>query len=285
LESNVLYITSPVTIVGDLHGHFFDLLEMFRVTAPPPDAKYLFLGNFVNRGEFSVETISLLACLKLRYRDRIHLLRGNHEERSMTQMYGFYEECLKKYGTPEVWKSFTDLFDYFTISAVIDQKIFCVHGGVTDKIKNLDQIRVCERFRKSSTASPLINGLLWSDPITDPTFAESPVTPTSPRGMGSYFNKSTVANFLTTNGLTEMVRGHQLVMEGHDTIFDGKVSTLWSAPNYCGVVGNLASVLEIYDNSYAKMFNVFEAAPLSERTNSHFSPYLCVEMDSFFADV
>jgi len=108
---------------------FYDLLEIFRIGGPVPETNYLFLGDYVDRGYFSIETISLLTCLKLRYPDRVHLVRGNHESRGVTQSYGFYTECLRKYHSAKVWKIFTDMFDFLTLSVVIDNQIFCVHGG------------------------------------------------------------------------------------------------------------------------------------------------------------
>lgn len=128
-ESNVVHVQAPVTVVGDIHGQFFDLIEIFKIGGYCPDTNYLFLGDYVDRGMFSVETISLLVCLKLRYPHRVHLIRGNHESRGVTQSYGFYTECSRKYGNANVWHYFTDMFDFLTLSVVINNQIFCVHGG------------------------------------------------------------------------------------------------------------------------------------------------------------
>lgn len=151
-ESNVVHVQAPVTVVGDIHGQFYDLIEIFRIGGYCPDTNYLFLGTFspacasgatrtdhdaagdyVDRGMFSVETISLLVCLKLRYPERVHLIRGNHESRGVTQSYGFYTECSRKYGNANVWHYFTDMFDFMTLSVVIDNQIFCVHGGMSTR--------------------------------------------------------------------------------------------------------------------------------------------------------
>ncbi|CAG8443236.1 7213_t:CDS:2 [Diversispora eburnea] len=128
-ESNVVHISAPVTVVGDIHGQFYDLIEIFRIGGYCPHTNYLFLGDYVDRGLFSVETISLLTCLKLRYPERVQLVRGNHESRAVTQTYGFYTECIRKYGSTNVWHYFTDMFDFLTLSVVIDNQIFCVHGA------------------------------------------------------------------------------------------------------------------------------------------------------------
>lgn len=123
LESNVREIPCPVTICGDIHGQFHDLIELFRIGGRLPDTNYLFMGDYVDRGYYSVETVSLLIALKIRYPERIHILRGNHESRQITQVYGFYDECLRKYGSTLVWKWFTDLFDYMPVTALINNQV------------------------------------------------------------------------------------------------------------------------------------------------------------------
>ena len=144
-ESNVQRVDAPVTICGDIHGQFYDLKELFKVGGSVPDTNYLFMGDFVDRGFYSVETFLLLLALKVRYPDRITLIRGNHESRQITQVYGFYDECLRKYGNANVWKIFTDLFDYMPLTALVENQIFCVHGGLSPSIDLLDQIRQLPR--------------------------------------------------------------------------------------------------------------------------------------------
>jgi len=144
-ESNVQPVNAPVTICGDIHGQFHDLMELFRIGGKSPDTNYLFMGDYVDRGYYSVETVTLLVALKVRYRDRLTILRGNHESRQITQVYGFYDECLRKYGNVNVWKYFTDLFDLLPLSAVVENKIFALHGGLSPSLDTLEQIRQLDR--------------------------------------------------------------------------------------------------------------------------------------------
>jgi serine/threonine-protein phosphatase 2A catalytic subunit len=149
-ESNVQPVSLPVTVCGDIHGQFHDLIELFRIGGKSPDTNYLFMGDYVDRGYHSVETVSLLVALKVRYKHRITILRGNHESRQITQVYGFYDECLRKYGSANVWKFFTDLFDYLPLTALIEGKIFCLHGGLSPSLDTLDNIRQLDRIQEVS---------------------------------------------------------------------------------------------------------------------------------------
>ena len=144
-ESNVQPVLSPVTIVGDLHGQVFDLLNLLNVGGWPPSTSYIFLGDFVDRGHNSVETLSLLLCLKLKYPGHVTLLRGNHESRQITQVYGFYDECLRKYGNASPWRHCVNCFDTFGLAALIDEQVLCVHGGLSPDVRTLDQVRAIDR--------------------------------------------------------------------------------------------------------------------------------------------
>ncbi|KAI8993184.1 Metallo-dependent phosphatase-like protein [Pilobolus umbonatus] len=257
-ESNVVHINGPVTVVGDIHGQYYDLIEIFRIGGYCPDTNYLFLGDYVDRGLYSIETISLLTCLKLRYPDRVQLVRGNHESRAVTQTYGFYTECIRKYGSMQVWKYFTDMFDYLTLSVVINNSIFCVHGGLSPTIHVLDQIRIQDRFREIPHEGAIAD-LVWSDP--DPEKEEFSI---SARGAGYTFGSLVVDRFLHMNGMDHILRAHQLCNAGYQILFDDKLSTVWSAPNYCYRCGNLASILEVGVHG-ERFFNVFDAAPENDR--------------------
>ncbi|KAF0475631.1 Metallo-dependent phosphatase [Gigaspora margarita] len=263
-ESNVIHISAPVTVVGDIHGQFYDLIEIFRIGGDSVECSQNIrlvrfpAGDYVDRGLFSVETISLLTCLKLRYPDRVQLVRGNHESRAVTQTYGFYTECVRKYGSTHVWNYFTDMFDFLTLSVVIDNKIFCVHGGLSPSIHSIDQIKILDRFREIPHEGPMAD-LVWSDP--DPDKDEFAI---SPRGAGYTFGGQVVKKFLEINQMEHILRAHQLCMEGFQVLYDDRLSTVWSAPNYCYRCGNMASILEVGVEGQ-RFFNVFDAAPENDR--------------------
>ncbi|XP_024383054.1 serine/threonine-protein phosphatase PP-X isozyme 2 isoform X1 [Physcomitrium patens] len=256
-ESNVQRVDAPVTICGDIHGQFYDLKELFKVGGDCPKTNYLFLGDFVDRGFYSVETFLLLLALKVRYPDRITLIRGNHESRQITQVYGFYDECLRKYGSINVWRYCTDIFDYLSLSALIDNRIFCVHGGLSPSITTVDQIRTIDRKQEVPHDGAMCD-LLWSDP------EEIEGWGLSPRGAGYLFGGNVATTFNHTNKIDNICRAHQLVMEGYKWMFNNQVVTVWSAPNYCYRCGNVAAILELDENLNRK-FTVFEAAPPEAR--------------------
>lgn len=239
-ESNVTEVRSPVTVCGDIHGQFHDLIELFKIGGPPPDSNYLFMGDYVDRGYHSVETFSLLMSLKVRYPSRITVLRGNHESRQTTQVYGFYDECLRKYGNANVWKYFTDLFDCLPLTAVVDSEIFCLHGGLSPSIDTLDHIRALDRLQEVPHEGPMCD-LLWSDPDERGGWG------LSPRGAGYTFGQDISEIFNLSNGLTLVSRAHQLVMEGYNWCHDRNVVTIFSAPNYCYRSGNQAAFMELDD--------------------------------------
>jgi len=251
-ESNVQMVQCPVTVCGDVHGQFHDVMELFKTGGHLPDTNYLFMGDYVDRGYYSVETVTLLLAMKVRYRSRITILRGNHESRQTTQVYGFYDECLQKYGNPNAWKYFTDLFDYLPLTALVENRIFCLHGGLSPSLDNLDHIRALDRFQELPHEGPMCD-LLWSD------VEECEGWAISPRGAGYLFGTDISEKFNYSNGLELVSRAHQLVMEGYSWSHNQRVVTIFSAPNYCYRSGNQAAILELDDN-LQRTFTRFDPA-------------------------
>ena len=259
-ESNVQRVDAPVTICGDIHGQFYDLLELFRVGGDCPGRNYLFLGDFVDRGHYSVETFLLLLALKVRHPDRITLIRGNHESRQITQVYGFYDECLRKYGSVNVWKYCTEVFDFLSLSAIVDDSVFCVHGGLSPSINTLDQIRTIDRKQEVPHDGAMCD-LMWSDPEDIDGWG------LSPRGAGYLFGGDVVSQFSSTNNIELIARAHQLVMEGYKHMFNDTLVTVWSAPNYCYRCGNVAAILRL-DENLGREFQIFKEVDSPEQSGN-----------------
>ncbi|KAI8379090.1 serine/threonine-protein phosphatase PP-X isozyme 2 [Radiomyces spectabilis] len=242
-ESTVVPVRAPVTLCGDIHGQYYDLVKLFEVGGDVPDTSYIFMGDFVDRGRYSLETLTLLLLLKVKYPDRITLTRGNHESRNVTRVYGFYDECLAKYQSSKVWEWCCTVFDYLPLAALIDGSIFCVHGGLSPELPSVDSIRTLFRMQElPQTGGPC--DLLWSDPE-----AQIDSWAISPRGGGYLFGHIPTDAFCHNNGVNLIVRSHQLVDEGYNYPFAEKnLVTLWSAPNYCYRCGNKAAILKVPDD-------------------------------------
>ncbi|CAI4210882.1 unnamed protein product [Parascedosporium putredinis] len=250
-EGNVVTVTAPVTICGDIHGQFHDLMELFRVGGDPPDTKYLFMGDFVDRGFYSLEQI--------------------------TTVYGFYDECLRKYGSANVWRYCCDIFDYLALGAIvlgasnylssepedkdIEIQVCDQNGSVMSRFPRRTQeanssprqrlqtaglvrerlIRLLDRKQEVPHEGAMCD-LLWSDPDEIDGWG------LSPRGAGFLFGADIVKVFNHRNDLSLIARAHQLVMEGFKEMFDSSIVTVWSAPNYCYRCGNVAAVLELTED-------------------------------------
>eukprot|EP00164_Ancoracysta_twista_P002976 GFYU01003965.1.p1 GENE.GFYU01003965.1~~GFYU01003965.1.p1 ORF type:complete len:306 (+),score=66.12 GFYU01003965.1:168-1085(+) len=253
-ESNVQPVKAPVTVCGDIHGQFHDMLELLRTGGEVPSTNYIFMGDFVDRGYSSVETFTLLILLKARYPANITLLRGNHESRQITQVYGFYDEIQRKYGNANPWKYFSDVFDYLGLAAIIDGRVLCVHGGLSPDIRTIDQVRTLDRKQEIPHEGPFCD-LMWSDPEDIENWAMSP------RGAGWLFGARVTQEFNHINNLELICRAHQLVQEGYKYMFPQKsLVTVWSAPNYCYRCGNVAAILAFNEN-LERDFKIFREVP------------------------
>ncbi|KAG8349117.1 putative Calcineurin like phosphoesterase [Trypanosoma vivax] len=243
-ESNVPSVSLPVTVCGDIHGQFPDLLHLINLSGQigAGDMHYIFLGDFVDRGLHGVEVLTFLLIMKLKYPNHITLLRGNHETRQISRTYGFYDECSKKFHTTDVWRCCTELFDLLPITALVDGHILCVHGGLSPDVRSLDDARLLDRYCEVPGEGP-ITDLVWSDPGGVSGWAPSQ------RGAGRIFGKDVACEFMHRNGLTLIARAHQLVEKGFTYHFDEeRVCTVWSAPNYCYRCKNLGSFIRIYED-------------------------------------
>lgn len=242
-EPTLLEVTPPLTIVGDIHGQFHDLLRLFDATKYPPETRFLFLGDYVDRGDQGIEVCCLLFCYKIKYPDRVFMLRGNHECRLTTINYGFQAECRERNTSGELWKEFLKVFQWLPIAAIVQKKIFCVHGGIAPGLRSLDLIKNIKRPTEIPEEG-LLTELVWSDP--DPDIDE---WCESDRGIGWCFGAEAVAQFLEKFDFDLICRAHQAVMNGYEFPFLGNQSllTLFSAPNYCYEYDNRGAVLHVDD--------------------------------------
>lgn len=240
-EGVLLELGAPMNIFGDIHGQYEDLLRHFDNLGYPPDIACLFMGDYVDRGRKSLETICLLLAYKIKYPDKMYLLRGNHESASINRIYGFYDECKRRYNI-KLWKTFTDCFNCLPIAAVVESTIFCSHGGLSPDLHDFDQLRSLERPMDVPDEG-LVCDLLWSDPDEDITgWGEND------RGVSWTFGGDVVRSFLEKHDLSLVARAHQVVEDGYRFFEKRKLVTLFSAPNYCGEFDNAGGVLVVNKN-------------------------------------
>ncbi|KAL0548138.1 hypothetical protein IC582_012583 [Cucumis melo] len=240
-QPNLLEIDAPIYICGDIHGQFSDLLRLLEFGGFPPHSNYLFLGDYVDRGKQSIETICLLLAYKIKYPENFFLLRGNHECASVNRIYGFYDECKRRFNV-KLWKIFTDCFNCLPVAALVDEKILCMHGGLSPHLDRLDQIRNLKR-PADVPESGLLCDLLWSDPSVN-TRGWGP----NERGVSYTFGADRVAEFLRKHDLDLICRAHQVVEDGYEFFANRQLVTLFSAPNYCGEFDNAAAMMHVDSN-------------------------------------
>lgn len=239
-QPSLLELSPPVKVVGDVHGQYGDLIRVFTKCGFPPLTNYLFLGDYVDRGKQSLETILLLLCYKIKYPENFFLLRGNHESANVTRVYGFYDEC-KRRCSIKIWKLFIDTFNTLPIAAIVAGKIFCVHGGLSPVLNSMDEIRTIAR----PTDVPdygLLNDLLWSDPADTQNEWED-----NERGVSYVFSRTAINKFLQKFGFDLVCRAHMVVEDGYEFFNDRTLVTVFSAPNYCGEFDNWGAVMSVSD--------------------------------------
>lgn len=243
-EPNVLQLAAPIYVFGDIHGQFSDMIHFLEMTGLPPVNKFLFLGDYVDRGNNSIEVCALLFAMKILYPQCVQVLRGNHECPEVNQMYGLLGECESRFGSDAqiVFNKINDVLCALPLCAIINNKIFCVHGGISPQLNRVSDILAINRFVKIPDDG-LLCDLLWADPSpnVDMWGANS-------RGVSCTYSPAAVMAFLKANKLQLICRAHQLVAEGYKFFGNNKLITVFSAPNYCGNCGNDGAVLKISEN-------------------------------------
>ena len=233
-----LELESPITVCGDIHGQYPDLLKLFEIGGFPPNTNYIFMGDYVDRGKQSLECICLLLAYKIKYDENFFILRGNHECGSINRIYWFFDECKKRYNV-KLWKNFVDLFNCLPIAASIDDKIFIVHGGLSPELKSIENLNKIMR-PTDVPEEGLICDLLWSDPDNAADgWGEND------RGVSCTFNETVLKKFLEKNDLDLLCRAHQVVEDGYEFFGNRQLVTVFSAPNYCGEFDNNGAIMEV----------------------------------------
>ena len=240
-QKMLVELEAPLHVCGDIHGQYYDLLRIFEHCGYPGEYNYLFLGDYVDRGKQSLETICLLLCYKIKYPDKVTLLRGNHESSVTNRIYGFYDECKRRYNV-KLWKSFTDLFNFLPVAALIDDKILCMHGGLSPDLKSINNITEIQRPTDIPDTG-LLCDLLWSDPDKEATEYDE-----NDRGVSVIFGEKVVTDFNKKNDLDLIIRAHQVVDDGYEFFANRQLITIFSAPNYCGEFDNSAGIMIIDDS-------------------------------------
>ncbi|OHT12596.1 Ser/Thr protein phosphatase [Tritrichomonas foetus] len=256
VEPTLLDIESPCTIIGDLHGHVLDLFRILKTEGLPnqnPKNRFVFLGDLVDRGEFSVHTIVIVYLLKVLWPDKVFIIRGNHEFDFMASQGGFQTQVNDEFSDNNIYNLFLDSFSHLPLSIRIDNSMICVHGGIGPSMFSVKQLfHIQKPF--TEFGDEIIDALLWSDP-SDSVEHFKP----SSRGTGYFFSESALCEFLDLSNLDILIRGHECVMEGCEEKFGNRCITVFSASNYCGTVNNQSAVLRV---TQPKTYEIVRFEPL-----------------------
>mmetsp|Transcript_4170 Transcript_4170/g.6116 ORF Transcript_4170/g.6116 Transcript_4170/m.6116 type:complete len:403 (-) Transcript_4170:184-1392(-) len=251
-EPCLLNLKAPINAVGDIHGQFLDLLRYFEVGGWPPDSQYLFLGDYIDRGKMGMECTILLFCYKLRYPDKFFMLRGNHECSQISRMYGFHDECRAKYDIP-CWKAVNDVFRTLPLAAIVNDRIFATHGGLSPDLHSLEDFDKIVR-PTDVPVEGIVCDLLWADPSPEVKTWEM-----SDRGVSYLFGDEVLKTFMETYDFDLFVRAHQVVENGYEFYppDSRRLVTIFSAVNYCGQFDNSGAML-IVDSDLVCSFHVIK---------------------------
>jgi len=241
-QGSLIELEAPIKVCGDTHGQFPDVMRLFDRAGFPPCVNYLFLGDYVDRGRQNLEVICLFFCYKVKYPENFFLLRGNHECSAINRVYGFFEECNRRYQSVRLWQCFQDVFNTMPFCGLIAQKILCMHGGLSPQLKSLEQLRSISRPIDPPNPSLYID-LLWSDPDQWTKGWQA-----NTRGVSYVFGQDVVNDMLQKLDLDLIARAHQVVQDGYEFFANRKLVTLFSAPHYCGQFDNSSAVLCISDD-------------------------------------
>jgi len=246
-EASLLSLEPPIIVCGDTHGQFIDTLRIFELMGKPDQNKYIFLGDYVDRGGQSIENLVFLLTLKVLYPTNVYLIRGNHETEEISTVYGLRDECIRRYSF-SMYSKFIAVFDIMPFCATISKSIFCVHGGIPSESISLSDISQISRPYDLNSNTQIID-ILWSDPNSE---AKGFIP--SPRGVSFLFGQKEAEEFMRINGISLIIRSHEFCSEGIAFPFgqNGGLITVFSAPNYCRTM-NTASVLTIKEDLEMKI--------------------------------
>lgn len=252
MQETLIDVPLPVYVVGDLHGNIFDLIRILIMTGPPPKNRFLFLGDYVDRGQYSIEIVTLLFALLAKYPEHIFLIRGNHEFSRVNEVYGFKNEVISLYKSQLLFDNFNKCFNYMPLVALISKSIFCVHGGISQQIASLKQLKKIKR-PIPDYVNNITSELTWNDPSPDVEDYSTNV-----RGNCVVFGAQAVQNFLTSFKLKHIFRAHQVVDLGIEKFAGDGLYTIFSCSNYQEGLKNRCGILLVHENEEIQTFSLPE---------------------------